>query len=95
MYRGPSFLLQYDYTIHLGVIGVLAAPQFEPLWKAEFGSGQNDAALRGRANFAGFAPTKATLGASVLKQTAESRVTDRGTRARCGRRDISGDAATT
>jgi hypothetical protein len=45
MYRGSSFLLQYDYSIHLGVIGALAAPQFEPLWKAEFGSGNGDEAL--------------------------------------------------
>src|ERR1700719_3146846 len=41
MYRGSSFLLQHDYTIHLGVVTALAAQHFEPLWQGEFGSGQN------------------------------------------------------
>jgi hypothetical protein len=45
MYRGSSFLLQFDYTIHLGVVTALAAQHFEPLWQAEFGSGQNDETL--------------------------------------------------
>lgn len=45
MYRGSSFLLQYDYTVHLGVIDQLAVPQFAPLWNEEFGSGNDDAGL--------------------------------------------------
>jgi hypothetical protein len=41
MYRGSSFLLQYTYTAHLGVIDQLIAPQFECLWRHEFGPTQN------------------------------------------------------
>ncbi len=37
MYRGSSFLLQYAYTVHHGVIDVLAAPEIAPLWQNEFG----------------------------------------------------------
>jgi hypothetical protein len=37
MYRGSSFLLQYTYTAHLGVIDQLIAPQFACLWQHEFG----------------------------------------------------------
>ena len=45
MYRGSGFLLEFDYTIHSGVVTALAAQHFEPLWQAEFGSGQNDETL--------------------------------------------------
>jgi hypothetical protein len=45
MYRGSSFLLQHTYTVHLGVIDQLLAPQFSVLWKLEFGAGDNDSKL--------------------------------------------------
>lgn len=45
MYRGRGFLLQHDYTVHLGVIEQLVAPQFSALWKQEFGAGDNDSTL--------------------------------------------------
>ena len=45
MYRGSSFLLQYAYTAHLGLIDVLREPRFSKLWETEFGVGQDDAAL--------------------------------------------------
>jgi hypothetical protein len=45
MYRGSTFLLQYAYTAHLGVIDCLSEPRFSPLWESEFGSGKNDLAL--------------------------------------------------
>lgn len=45
MYRGSSFLIEYDYTIHREVIVALTAQQFVPLWRAEFGSRQDDEAL--------------------------------------------------
>jgi hypothetical protein len=45
MYRGKSFLLQHDHTVHLGVIDQLVAPQFSALWKQEFGAGDNDSRL--------------------------------------------------
>jgi hypothetical protein len=45
MYRGSSFLLQHDYTIHLAVIDRLVAPQFCDLREKEFGAGNNDSEL--------------------------------------------------
>lgn len=45
MYRGSSFLLQHAYTVHLGVIDCLAAPQFGPLWQSEFGADERDVTL--------------------------------------------------
>jgi hypothetical protein len=42
MYRGSSFLLQHTYTIHLGVIDQLMAPQFSVLWEREFGASDDD-----------------------------------------------------
>jgi hypothetical protein len=33
MYRGSSFLLQHDYTIHSAVVERLVAPQFSTLWE--------------------------------------------------------------
>ena len=44
MYRGSSFLLQHAYTIHRGVIDVLGASRFDPLWKGEFGANADDLA---------------------------------------------------
>ena len=38
MYRGSSFLLQYAYTIHHGVIERLAQPRTSPLWQLDFGA---------------------------------------------------------
>ncbi len=45
MYRGSTFLLQYAYTAHLGVIDCLAAPRFGPLWQTEFGADEHDIVL--------------------------------------------------
>lgn len=45
MYRGSGFLVQHAYTIHLGVVDQLVAPQFSILWKQEFGAGDNDLEL--------------------------------------------------
>jgi len=42
MYRGSSFLLQYSFTAHLGVIDLLAKPCFSALWDTEFGASQMD-----------------------------------------------------
>lgn len=43
MYRGSSFLLQHDYTVHLEVVDALASPQFGPLWEKEFGGADSSA----------------------------------------------------
>jgi hypothetical protein len=45
MYRGSSFLLQYAYTVHLGVIQQLVDPRFSVLWEREFGAHENDKTL--------------------------------------------------
>lgn len=45
MYRGKSFLLQYDYTVHLSMIDMLCDPHFASLWKTEFGSHHADKKL--------------------------------------------------
>jgi hypothetical protein len=45
MYRGSSFLLQHAYTVHLGVVDVLASSRLSILWKQEFGAGPNDSQL--------------------------------------------------
>jgi hypothetical protein len=42
MYRGSTFALQYDYTIHLGIVDCLASPEFTPLWQEEFGCTDED-----------------------------------------------------
>lgn len=46
MYRGSSFLLQHAYTVHRGVIDLLAEDRFKPLWEHEYGTGYHDAKLR-------------------------------------------------
>ena len=43
MYRGSSFLLQHDYTVHLKVVDALTSPQFGPLWEKEFGGADSSA----------------------------------------------------
>jgi hypothetical protein len=45
MYRGSSFLLQHDYTIHLEVVDQLLAHQYSVLWEQEFGADENDTKL--------------------------------------------------
>jgi hypothetical protein len=45
MYRGSSFLLQYAYTAHLGVIDKLLTPRFAVLWDHEFGTNGSDLKL--------------------------------------------------
>ena len=46
MYRGSSFALQYDYTIHLGVVDcLLKSPGLAPLWRQEFGCTDSDLQL--------------------------------------------------
>lgn len=42
MYRGSSFLLQRDYSIHLDAVSTLLQPQYEPLWSATFNDATND-----------------------------------------------------
>lgn len=42
MYRGSTFALQYDYTIHLDVVDCLAVPEYAPLWQHEFGCTDED-----------------------------------------------------
>jgi hypothetical protein len=45
MYRGSSFLLQYAYTIHRGVVDLLVERRFSKLWKREFGAADKDTEL--------------------------------------------------
>lgn len=45
MYRGSSFLLQYTYTVHLGVIDQLCAPEYAGLWEREVGASGRDLEL--------------------------------------------------
>jgi len=45
MYRGSSFLLQHTYTIHRGVIDVVADPLFRRLWERDFGANESDESL--------------------------------------------------
>jgi len=44
MYRGSAFLLQYPYTVHLGVVDCLLESNFSKLWpeEFEFGAGEKD-----------------------------------------------------
>jgi len=42
MYRGSSFLLRHTYTVHRGVIDLIAQPCFTALWEADFGANHND-----------------------------------------------------
>jgi hypothetical protein len=45
MYRGSSFLLQHDYTVHRSVVEVLVNPRFEMLKNPTFGTGTGDLQL--------------------------------------------------
>jgi hypothetical protein len=45
MYRGSSFLLQRNYTIHRGAIDVFVSPQFAELRSREFGARNSDSHL--------------------------------------------------
>ncbi len=38
MYRGSSFLLQYDYTAHRPVVEVLSDTSYSELWSEDFGA---------------------------------------------------------
>lgn len=42
MYRGSSFLLQYTYTVHRPVIGVLCDRRFDRLWSTDVGTTDTD-----------------------------------------------------
>ena len=42
MYRGRSFLLQHAYTVHNGVIDLIADTRFTALWDADFGARETD-----------------------------------------------------
>ena len=42
MYRGSSFLLQHAYTVHRGVIDLIAGKCFDDLWNADFGARETD-----------------------------------------------------
>lgn len=45
MYRGSSFLLNYTYTVHLGVVDTLFSSQFDSLWDPDLGSRDSDREL--------------------------------------------------
>lgn len=42
MYRGSSFLLQHAYTVHHGVINLIAQDRFSGLWCVDFGAEETD-----------------------------------------------------
>jgi len=42
MYRGSSFLLQHAYTVHRGVIDLIAERRFTELWDADVGANKAD-----------------------------------------------------
>src|SRR5712692_9592607 len=42
MYRGSSFLLQHTYTVHRGVIDLIAERRFTELWDADVGASEAD-----------------------------------------------------
>lgn len=46
MYRGSSFLLQHAYTVHLGVVDVLAEERFHDLWACDVGARAANTGLR-------------------------------------------------
>ena len=45
MYRGSSFLLQYAYTVHRGIIDLVAEERYDSLWNVEFGASETDSQL--------------------------------------------------
>jgi hypothetical protein len=42
MYRGSSFLLRHAFTVHRGVIDLIAQPRFTSLWETDFGANETD-----------------------------------------------------
>lgn len=42
MYRGSSFLLQHAYTVHRGIIDLVAEKRFDALWGVDFGVSETD-----------------------------------------------------
>ena len=76
MYRGSSFLLQHAYTIHLGVIDRLTAPESATLWSEEFGANEDSGLVHAilylyegiRSAYSPFKPTD-TLVTKVLLGT--------------------------
>jgi hypothetical protein len=42
MYRGSSFLLRYDFTVHEAVVDGLTDKRFAPLWEREIGGSRDD-----------------------------------------------------
>ncbi len=45
MYRGSSFLINYAYTVHCGVIDLITDSSFDALWNADFGACKTDSQL--------------------------------------------------
>jgi hypothetical protein len=45
MYRGSSFLLQHAYTVHRGVVDLVADRRYEELWTRDFGASEADVRL--------------------------------------------------
>lgn len=45
MYRGSSFLLRHAYTVHRGVVDLVARRHFDELWDPDFGARPKDALL--------------------------------------------------
>lgn len=45
MYRGSSFLLQYAYTIHIGVVDRTFDSKYSKLWSQDFGASSADTSL--------------------------------------------------
>jgi hypothetical protein len=45
MYRGSSFLLQYTYTVHCGIVDLIADSRYDKLWSRDFGASEGDAQL--------------------------------------------------
>jgi hypothetical protein len=42
MYRGSSFLLQHTYTVHRGIIDLVAEKQFDAPWSTDLGASAGD-----------------------------------------------------
>jgi hypothetical protein len=45
MYRGSSFLLQHDYTVHKPVVTAVLSERLAPLWERDLGSDAKDVEL--------------------------------------------------
>jgi hypothetical protein len=42
MYRGSTFLLQRDYTVHKPTVNAVLSERFAPLWERDIGAGEGD-----------------------------------------------------